>query len=149
MAIPSTTLTLTPQLNALAVIAQSAHDTLVEAERTKAIFHEQMGEKEKAVQEQAARITLLENQIRQLEAQNQRLVVAHKAEIDPLLTLNAQLQARVKYLEGDVQDRQNLLDTYSKNLHESKYVLGNLCKGHGHNDVGRRNWADAHRVANS
>lgn len=123
---------------------------LHEAQKTAAENKDALSKAKSALEEQAKEIDALKARLVQVEAVKEQLVTVYKAENHALAATNAQLSHRVIYLEGDVRDRQNLLDIYNGKLHEAKYVLGNLCKGHNyHSDVGRRNWADAHRVANS
>jgi polyhydroxyalkanoate synthesis regulator phasin len=129
MAIPSITLTLTPQLNALAVIAQSSHDLLVEAQKTKEIFQEQTGEKEKALQEQAARISLLEKQVQQLEAANKKHQVIEQAlqgRVDQLICEKGELVNKIAYLERGLAALQNEWADHKKWREEYYDIIGGL-----------------------
>lgn len=135
--------------NLIGVTAYS-DQRLLDVSRNTIAFKDAALDKAKAtVEEQAKELAILQVRLQQIEAEKQQLVLVHKTEVNELTTTNANLSYRVKYLEGDVQDRQKLLDVYNKKLHEAKYVMGNLCKRHDHSDVGLRNWSDAHRVANS
>lgn len=135
MAIPSTTLTLSPQLNALAVVAQSAHDNLVAMEKTKKAFLEEMGEKEKTLQEQAARIALLEAQVAQWEAIDQKRNVVEQAlqgRVNQLIGEKSELLDKIAYQQRGI-DALNLELADHKNRRSEYYdIIGGLRGWRGH-----------------
>lgn len=129
MAIPSMTVTLTPQLNALAVMAQSAHDTLLEVEKTKAIFHEQMEVKEKVLQEQADRIAQLEKQVLQLTSANQQHQVVERAlqaHVDQLIREKDEHVNKIAYFERGILALQNEWADHKKWREEYYDIIGGL-----------------------
>lgn len=76
---PSTTVALPPALNALAVVAQSAHDNLVAMEKTKQVYLQHVKESQETITSQAQEILKLKAELASEKQRHAREVTALKA----------------------------------------------------------------------
>lgn len=85
MTIQTTTKTLPPVLNSLAVVAQSSHDLLVEVEKTKEVYAQHVKASQETISSQAEQIQRLKAELESVQQRDARemevLRGAHAAEI--------------------------------------------------------------------
>jgi hypothetical protein len=97
------TLTLPPALNALAVIAQSSHDLLLEVEKVKEVYTQHVKESQETITSQAQ-----ENQ--KLKAELESLKELHAREVEVLKGQIAYLNRCETQLQGMMVERQQVID---------------------------------------